>query len=94
MGSGNVFASGDNESYYSCEDLTSQPTYDTFDEEDSEIEETSILNHVKELLLNAQKHGCWKPGKGGVSKHPSRSNNALDGIPISVRFVATVAMSS
>jgi hypothetical protein len=29
-------------------------------------EEESILHHIKILVLNAQKHGCWKVGFGGV----------------------------
>jgi hypothetical protein len=30
--------------------------------------EESILDNIRELLLNAQKHGCWKTGVGGVGK--------------------------
>lgn len=33
-----------------------------------EAEEESILDHIKVLILNAQRHGCWKVGVGGVSQ--------------------------
>jgi hypothetical protein len=33
-----------------------------------ENEEESILNHIKDLILNAQKYGCWRPGFGGVGQ--------------------------
>jgi hypothetical protein len=33
-----------------------------------EDEEESILDHIKVLILNAQRHGCWKVGVGGVSQ--------------------------
>jgi hypothetical protein len=29
-------------------------------------DEESVLDHIKILLLNAQKHGCWKVGFGGI----------------------------
>lgn len=31
-------------------------------------EEESILDHIRILLLNAQKYGCWKVGLGGISQ--------------------------
>lgn len=31
-------------------------------------EESSILDHIRELLLSAQSHGCWKAGVGGVGQ--------------------------
>jgi hypothetical protein len=31
-------------------------------------EEESILNHIKDLILNAQKYGCWRTGFGGVGQ--------------------------
>ena len=33
-----------------------------------ENEEESILNHIKVLILNAQKYGCWQAGFGGVGE--------------------------
>jgi hypothetical protein len=32
------------------------------------MEEESILDHIKILVMNAQKYGCWKNGFGGVGK--------------------------
>lgn len=31
-----------------------------------ELEEESVLDHIKLLITNAQQHGCWKVGVGGV----------------------------
>ena len=33
---------------------------------DTADEEESILDHIRILLLNAQKYGCWKVGLGGI----------------------------
>jgi hypothetical protein len=36
---------------------------------DSPVEEQgeeSVLDHIKMLILNAQRHGCWTAGVGGV----------------------------
>ena len=30
--------------------------------------EESILDHIREMILNAQRNGCWKVGVGGVSQ--------------------------
>jgi len=30
--------------------------------------EESILDHIRGLLLQAQRHGCWKSGVGGVGQ--------------------------
>lgn len=30
--------------------------------------EESILDHVRDLLLQAQQHGCWKSGVGGIGQ--------------------------
>jgi hypothetical protein len=38
-----------------------------------ENEEESILDHIKVLILNAQKYGCWKVGFGGVSQVRTRN---------------------
>lgn len=83
LGSGNLFASGESLSPSISEGIMPYSNEESLVEEEQEIEEVSILDHIKELLLNAQKHGCWKPGRGGVSQHVSQSNTALDGIPIS-----------
>ena len=30
--------------------------------------EESVLDDIREMLLQAQRHGCWKAGVGGVAK--------------------------
>ena len=31
-------------------------------------EEDSVLDHIRELILNAQKYSCWESGVGGIDK--------------------------
>jgi hypothetical protein len=52
---------------------------------DGAIEESSILDHIRELILNAQRYGCWQVGVGGVNLPHSDKYvaSALQGIPIS-----------
>jgi hypothetical protein len=47
--------------------------------------ESSILDHIRELLINAQQNGCWEPGIGGVGQQPTDRYVAtvLKGIPVS-----------
>lgn len=49
------------------------------------VAESSILDHIREMILQAQKYGCWKIGVGGVSQPPSDryAASALRGLPIS-----------
>jgi hypothetical protein len=49
------------------------------------VEETSILDHIREIILNAKRFGCWQVGVGGISHPPSdkRFAAALQGLPIS-----------
>lgn len=49
------------------------------------IRESSILDHIREMILQAQRFGCWKVGVGGVSQPPSDRYVAsvLHGLPIS-----------
>lgn len=53
-------------------------------DEDGNVE-VSILDHVAELIRNAQNHGCWKVGVGGViNASPARiKSTSLDGLPLS-----------
>jgi len=53
-------------------------------DEDGNIE-VSILDHVAELIRNAQNHGCWKVGVGGVINAPPAciKSTSLDGLPLS-----------
>jgi hypothetical protein len=49
------------------------------------IVENSILDHIRSLLLNAQQHGCWQEGIGGVCQPPTDRYIAtvLHGLPVS-----------
>jgi hypothetical protein len=46
--------------------------------------EESILDHIRDLLLQAQHHGCWKAGVGGIGQPPSDRYVAsvLQGLPV------------
>lgn len=47
--------------------------------------ESSVLDHIRVMLLNAQQYGCWQEGTGGVQQPPSDRYVAsmLQGLPIS-----------
>lgn len=47
--------------------------------------ETSILDHIRELLEQAQRYGCWQDGVGGVGQPPTDRYVAavLRGLPVS-----------
>ena len=47
--------------------------------------EYTILDQIRELLLNAEMHGCWQSGIGGVGQQPTDRYVAtvLQGIPVS-----------
>ena len=47
--------------------------------------EVSILDHVAELIRNAQNHGCWKVGTGGIIQSESAlvAGSSLEGLPLS-----------
>lgn len=47
--------------------------------------EVSILDHVAELIRNAQNHGCWKVGSSGIvqSESPLVAGSSLQGLPLS-----------
>ena len=49
------------------------------------VKETSILDVIKKIILNAQHDGCWKVGVGGINNPPSDryAASALDNLPIS-----------
>ena len=52
------------------------------DEED-EIERISVINDIADLLRNAQLHGCWESGRGGVKESRNCIDPALKGLPVS-----------
>jgi hypothetical protein len=33
-----------------------------------ECKEESILDHIREMIIQAQQHGCWQAGVGGVGQ--------------------------
>ena len=49
------------------------------------VKETSVLDVIKEIILNAQHDGCWEVGIGGIHKPPSDNYaaSALDNLPVS-----------
>lgn len=50
-----------------------------------EIVEESILDHIREMLLQAQKEGCWNIGEGGILQPPSNRyvSSVLQDLPVS-----------
>ena len=50
-----------------------------------DVEESSILDEIREIILNAQRFGCWQVGVGGVNHPPSdlHAASALRGLPVS-----------
>lgn len=51
----------------------------------STVEESSILDHIRELILNAKRYGCWQVGVGGVNLPPADKYVAsvLHDLPVS-----------
>ncbi|KAL7560709.1 hypothetical protein ACA910_021439 [Epithemia clementina (nom. ined.)] len=49
------------------------------------VEELSVLDHIRDLLLQAQNYGCWRQGVGGVVQPPSDRYVAsvLQNLPVS-----------
>jgi hypothetical protein len=47
--------------------------------------ESSVLDHIRDMILNAQHYGCWQVGVGGVSQPPSDRYVAsvFHGLPVS-----------
>ena len=47
--------------------------------------ESSVLDHIRVMILNAQQYGCWQEGVGGVQRPPSDRYVAsvLQGLPVS-----------
>ena len=53
------------------------------DGESDEEERISVLNDIAELIRNAQLHGCWEAGRGGVKDRKQCIDPALRGLPVS-----------
>lgn len=51
----------------------------------STTQESSILDHIRELILNAKRYGCWQVGVGGVNLPPADKYVAsvLHDLPVS-----------
>ena len=55
----------------------------TTDGESDEEECVSVLNDIANLIRNAQLHGCWEAGRGGVKDRKQCIDPALRGLPVS-----------
>lgn len=51
--------------------------------ESDEEERVSVLNDIADLIRNAQLHGCWEAGRGGVKDRKQCIDPALRGLPVS-----------
>lgn len=60
----------------------------------STVIEDSVLDHIREMLLQAQRFGCWEPGVGGVGQPPSDRYVAsvLQGLPVSTVLNCAIEM--
>lgn len=56
----------------------SDPSHDDIDAEGTENIEVSVLDHVRELIVNAQQYGCWE-----YSDNSDTTTGALKGTPLS-----------
>ena len=47
--------------------------------------DASVLDHIRVMILNARRHGCWQEGVGGVQNPPTDRYiaSALQGLPVS-----------
>jgi hypothetical protein len=61
-----MFGEGEGNDVAIWEDFSPAPP--TLCEAAMSHEEESILDHIRGLLLQAQSHGCWKSGVGGVGE--------------------------
>ena len=60
----------------------------------STVIEESVLDNIREMLLQAQRFGCWKAGVGGVGQSPSDRYVAsvLQGLPVSAVLNCAIEM--
>lgn len=69
LGSENVFQplGEDNRSYIgSPKKLIPDPSFDSYVSDEGCVEEGCVLGEVREIILSAQRHGCWVAGFGGL----------------------------
>ena len=83
MGSQNVLVSKEQNKAAIPANAESHITDKADKDVDLTMTEVSILNDIKELIVNAQQYGSWKPGRGGVDQSISLSGTPLDGLPMS-----------
>ncbi|KAL3918254.1 MAG: hypothetical protein SGILL_004325, partial [Bacillariaceae sp.] len=50
-----------------------------------DVEEKSVLDDIREIIVNAQRFGCWQVGVGGVNHLPAglHTTSPLHGLPVS-----------
>lgn len=60
----------------------------------STVIEESVLDHIREMLLQAQRFGCWQAGVGGVGQPPTDRYVAsvLQGLPVSTVLNCAIEM--
>lgn len=70
---------------FTDDDMESQAGLSSSQDFGAGFVEESVLDQIRELILSAQSHGCWKPGFGGVDKPSSDPHifTALEGLPLS-----------
>jgi hypothetical protein len=76
-----MFTDDSDEDNMSDEDIADSPRHGF----STTVIEESALDHIREMLLQAQRYGCWKSGVGGVGQPPSDRYVAsvLQGLPVS-----------
>lgn len=60
----------------------------------STVVEESVLDHIREMLLQAQRFGCWEAGVGGVGQPPNDRYVAsvLNDLPVSTVLNCAIEM--
>eukprot|EP00977_Amphora_coffeiformis_P027490 scaffold34615_cov180-Amphora_coffeaeformis.AAC.12 len=60
----------------------------------STVIEESVLDHIREMILQAQRFGCWEAGVGGVGQPPTDRYVAsvLHGLPVSAVLNCAIEM--
>jgi hypothetical protein len=70
---------------YDIDSPVKSPKQDKMRKRNSVAKESSILDHIRDMIIQAQHYGCWKVGVGGVKKPAIDRYDAsvLQGLPIS-----------
>ena len=58
------------------------------------IEESPVLDHIREMILQAQRHGCWQVGIGGLEHPPTDRyvSSILCGLPVTAVFNCAIEL--